>query len=184
MISSIGVLEFTSIAMGYEAQDAMLKAGAVDLVLARTICSGKYIVIVSGDVDAVHAAVDAGKETAAGVVIDELVIPYVDPAVFPALGGAVDLAPEDRDALGIVEAFSAISAIRGADIAAKTGDVTLFQIHLAMAVGGKGFFCITGDVSSVRAAVDAAVDLIGETGLLVGRTIIPRPRPELFQNTI
>jgi len=184
VISTIGVLEFTSIAEGYGAEDAMLKAGAVELVLARTICSGKYLVVVSGDVDAVKAAVDAGKISAAGFIVDELILPYVHPDVLPALGGSVDLSPDDRDALGVVETFSAISAIRGADIAVKTSEVILFMIHLAMAIGGKGYFCLTGDVSSVRAAVDMAVEQIGEEGLLAGKTIIPRPRSELFQDTI
>ena len=82
VMSTIGVLEFTSIAAGYEAEDVMLKAGAVTLILARTICSGKFIVIVSGDVDAVKAAVSAGKKAASGYIVDELVLPYVDPAVF------------------------------------------------------------------------------------------------------
>jgi len=36
---SIGLLELSSIAIGYLAQDAMLKAAPVDLLQARTICS-------------------------------------------------------------------------------------------------------------------------------------------------
>ena len=31
----------------------------------------------------------------------------------------------------------------------------LFRIHLAMAIGGKGFVLLTGDVASVEAAVAA-----------------------------
>ena len=38
----------------------MLKAAAVDLLLSRSICSGKYMVMVRGDVSAVQAAVSAG----------------------------------------------------------------------------------------------------------------------------
>ncbi|MBN1356580.1 BMC domain-containing protein [bacterium] len=177
----MGLLEFSSIASGHVAEDAMLKAGTVDLVLARTICSGKYLVIVSGDVDAVRAALYSGKENAQGTVVDELLLPYVHPAVLPALACVTELTPEDRDAMGIVETYSAVSAVRGADAACKAADIILFRLHLAMAVGGKGYFCFTGDIASVQAAIDAAVDLVGGEGLLAGAVTIPRPREELFR---
>ncbi len=184
VITAIGILEFSSIAAGLEAEDAMLKAGAVTLTVARTICSGKFLVAVHGDVDAVRAALDAGKLAASGMVIDELVLPNIHPAVLNALGRSVDLAPGDRDAIGVVETFSAVAAILAADAAVKAADVILFQLHLAMAIGGKGYFCLNGDVASVRAAVDAAVESASSTGLLVGSTIIPRPREELFRETL
>ena len=50
---------FSSIGVGYLAQDEMLKAATVDLLIARTICSGKYLVIVSGSVSDVEAAVQS-----------------------------------------------------------------------------------------------------------------------------
>ncbi len=184
MIVTIGMLEFTSIAKGYEAEDTMLKAGAVELVLARTICSGKYIAVVSGDVDAVKAAVEAGREIAAGYVVDELIIPHIHESVLPALSGTVDLKPEDRDAVGIVETYSAAVAIKAADAAAKAAGVKLFLLHLAMAIGGKGYVLMTGDVASVKASVDAAADAAAEEGLLVERSVIPRPRDELFRITL
>ncbi|MBN1551351.1 BMC domain-containing protein [bacterium] len=184
MITTIALLELSSIASGFETEDAMLKAGAVDLILARTICSGKYLIIVSGDVDAVKASIAAGKQTGTGYIVDELVIPHVHPSIFPALTASVDLPPERRDALGIVETFSAASAISGADVACKTADIVLFRLHLAMAIGGKGYFCFTGDVASVRAAVDAAVDSVSQTGLLAGKSIIPRPRQDLFKEIL
>ena len=62
---SIGLIELTSIASGYQTADAMLKAAAVDLLLSRSICSGKYMVMVRGDVSAVQAAVSAGMQRGA-----------------------------------------------------------------------------------------------------------------------
>jgi microcompartment protein CcmL/EutN len=46
--NSIGLIELTSIAAGYQAADAMLKASNVDMMLSRSICSGKYMVMVRG----------------------------------------------------------------------------------------------------------------------------------------
>ncbi|MBM3891767.1 MAG: BMC domain-containing protein, partial [Verrucomicrobia bacterium] len=45
---SIGLIELTSVAAGFEAADVMLKAGNVQLILARSICSGKYMVLIGG----------------------------------------------------------------------------------------------------------------------------------------
>ena len=60
--TSIGLIELGSIAGGFQVTDAMLKAADVELVLARTICSGKYMVMVKGDTAAVEAAVQVGKQ--------------------------------------------------------------------------------------------------------------------------
>jgi len=180
--SAIGLVELTSIARGFEASDAMLKAASVEIILSRTICSGKYIVLIAGDVAAVAAAVAAGVESAAETVVDSFVIPNVHPQVFEAIGGNVIV--ENPDAMGIVESFSVGSLIEGADAAAKASEVTLMKIHLAMAIGGKAYVTLTGDVAAVQAAVDAAKDIISKKGLLTYAVVIPGPRPELFEEHI
>src|SRR5690242_6384975 len=97
--NSIGLIELTSIAAGYQVTDAMLKAADVDLVLSRSICSGKYMVMVRGDVAAVEAAVANGCRAGHFSVIDTFVIPSVHDAVFPALSGITKV--ETLEALGI-----------------------------------------------------------------------------------
>jgi microcompartment protein CcmL/EutN len=184
MADAVGMIEVSSIAKGHEAQDEMLKAADVELLVARTICSGKYIVIVGGDVAAVHAAVEAGRAVADGVLIDETIIPNVHPAVFPALANCVPLPEESVKALGIVETFSAASIVECADAAAKAAEVALFRIHVAMAIGGKGFFMLTGDVSATRAAVEAGAEVASQHGILVATTVVPNPRRELFREYI
>lgn len=184
MLRSIGMVELTSVGIGCLVQDTMLKAGAVELVLARTICSGKYIVVVSGDVSGVEAAVEAGMSASLEGLIDHLVIPAVHEAVFPAIGGSVTLDERDMGALGVVETYSAASAIEAADAAAKAASVILFRIHLAMALGGKGFVQMTGSVADVTAAVEAGAAVARDRGLLVSEVIIPRPQRELFSEYI
>ena len=62
---SVGLVELSSIAAGFEVADTMLKAGDVRLLLSRSICSGKYMVLIGGDTAAVTAAVEAGCTSAA-----------------------------------------------------------------------------------------------------------------------
>lgn len=183
-LDAIGLVEVSSIALGHMSEDAMLKAASVDLLLARTICSGKFIVVVGGDVAAVSSAVDAGAAVATGGVIEARVIPRIHPSVFPAISMAVDLDPAEAQALGVVETFSASSVVDVADIAAKAAAVKLFRIHLAMAIGGKGYVMLTGDVASVEAAVAAGATVAAEEGILVAKAVIPAPRKELFREFI
>lgn len=181
-MNALGMIELSSIAAGFAVADAMLKAGDVELLLSRTICSGKFMILIGGMVASVRAAVDAGVETADGSVIDHTVIPNLHPSVFPALSGTT--VASQLEALGVIESFSVVSLIEAADTAVKTGNVTLMEIRLAMALGGKAFVTMTGDVASVRAAVDAGAAIVAEKGLLVNSVIIPRPRKELLRDWI
>jgi microcompartment protein CcmL/EutN len=184
MPEAIGMVECSSIAMGFEIEDAMLKAADVELLIARTICSGKFLVTVAGSVADVESSVNAGISLAREGLIDHIVIPNIHPAVFPAITGSVELTPEEARALGIIETFGAASAVQAADAAVKAGSVTLFRVHLAMALGGKGFVLVTGDVAGCRAAVEAGAAAAAEHGLLVNHVVIPGPRRELFREFI
>ena len=104
-LNAIGLVELSSIAAGYLVADAMLKVADVSLLLSRSICSGKYIVMIGGDVAAVRASVDAGTAAATGMVIDTFVIPNVHAGVFPAIAGTAGT--EMLGALGIVEVAAA-----------------------------------------------------------------------------
>jgi microcompartment protein CcmL/EutN len=183
-MNAIGLVELSSIAIGYQVQDAMLKTAQVQLLLARTICSGKFLVLVGGDVADVTSAVESGARASGDALIEQRVISQIHPGVFPAISCSVDLKPEQARAIGIVETFSASSIIDCADAAAKAADVTLFRIHLAMAIGGKGFFLLTGDVAACQAAVDAGAEMASQLGMLVSKVVIPGPSRELFQEYI
>jgi len=192
MLESVGALELTSVGLGFAAQDAMLKAAHVRLLLARTICSGKYIAIVTGKVAEVTAAIDAGVAAIPDGLIDHGVIAQIHASVFKALGQAVELHVPLGDnqpaavpkALGVIETFSGVSALEAADTAAKAGQVTLLRIHLAMALGGKGYVMMAGSVGDVQTAVDAAAEVVRKKGLLVSAVTIPGPSRELFAEYI
>ncbi len=180
----IGALELSSVGIGYKVLDQMLKAAAVEIILARTICSGKYLIILGGKVSDVESSMAAGREAGEGALIDELVLTSVHPSVFPALGQSVSITEEQLGALGIVESFSGVSILAAADAAAKAAAVTLFRVHVAMALGGKGFLLLTGEQADVEAAVSAAVDEVAKRGLLVSQVVIPRPEPSLISEYI
>ena len=179
---AIGIIETSSIAKGFEIADTILKAANVQIVVNRTICPGKYMVLIGGDVDAVQASIEAGIKVAAHTLVDQFVIPNVHPSVFPAISGVSHL-PELK-ALGVVEAFSVASIIEAAEAAVKASNVQLLTIHLAMAIGGKAFVTLTGDVASVTEAVEVAAAVVQRRGLLVEKVVIPAPRPEIVSEFV
>ena len=175
--AAVGAIELSSVGVGYQVQDALMKAASTTLLIARTICSGKYLIVFSGAIGDVEAAMETAKRVGGTSTIDSLTVANVHPAVFPAMAQSVVLGPETVGALGVVETFSAVSAVVAAD-------VTLFRLSLAMAMGGKGLLLMTGSLANVQAAVDAAVEGIKDRGLLASAVVLPRPEKELFSDYI
>lgn len=180
MIRTLGLIELNSIARGYEVADSMLKAANVELVKAHSICPGKFIAMVSGDVGSVNAAVEVGLEVGREFVVDELILSNLHPGIIPAITGTSEISY--GDSLGILEFFAVASGIVAADKAAKAADVEIIEIRLGFAVGGKSFLTLTGDVSAVTAAIEAGADVAMESGLLVNKSVIPRPHQSIMDS--
>jgi microcompartment protein CcmL/EutN len=177
-LKAIAMIELNSIAKGVQVGDEMLKSSDVELVMAQPICAGKYMVLVSGDVDSVERAWEVGKETAAEFLVDDdFVIPNVHASIFPALTATTRI--HDIDSLAVIETFSVASSIMAADAAVKTADVDIIEIRCATGLGGKSFLYLTGDVASVNSAVEAGIDVLQGTGLILSHVVIPSPSRDI-----
>ncbi len=181
-MKSIGGVEVSSIAKGLEVADAMLKTSNVTLLLSRSICSGKYIALISGDVGSVKAGVEAGVSKAAHAIVDSFIIPNIHPDVFPAISQSIEV--DKPEALGIVESFSISALIEAADAAAKAAAIKLIEVRLAMALGGKAFVTFTGSIAATQTAADAGAAIVGKRGLLVEKVVIAKPRKELLRELL
>ena len=165
---AIGMVEFNSIAKGIYAADQMAKISEVEFAAATSTCPGKYIAIVHGDVAAVEDSVRIGERMAGEFFIDSIIIPNVDPGVFPAITGAT--MPERVQAVGIMESFSLATMIVCADAILKAAELEPIELRL-----GNGYFTYTGDVAAVQAGTDAGLEIAKEKGLLVDAEVIPSP---------
>jgi microcompartment protein CcmL/EutN len=172
------MLELASIAAGFETTDAIVKEAHVEVLEARPVTPGKFVLLFSGTVEDTTSALRRGLEVGGDVLIDRLLIPDLEPTLLALMTGEGE-APEQLDAVGIIETFSVASTIRAADIAAKTASLTLVGIGLARGIGGKSFITFTGEVSDVEAAVAAGSADAEAAGLLVRRVVIPRPHAGL-----
>lgn len=80
---ALGMIETRGLVGSIEAADAMVKAADVRLVKQEKIDAALVSVLVEGDVGAVQAAVEAGKEAAdrVGELIASHVIPHPDEGI-------------------------------------------------------------------------------------------------------
>lgn len=180
---SLGVLEYRSIAKGMEAADDVLKTAAVDLVFAKPVCPGKYIVCIKGSLSAVQAAMAKGtSEKYASLLVDDCFLGNPDPGIFEGLYCSHDIS--EIEAVGILETYSVASIFQVADDVVKTTPVNILEIRIAKGISGKAYVVFSGELSSVKASIEKAEIAVKEKGLLLQTAVIPRPDPRLWQEII
>jgi len=86
-LEAVGIIETKEVASAIFAGDAAVKAAAVTLIEARNQPGGKGMVVLTGDVGAVEAAVAAGVATIKkeGMLVGSVVIPSAHEALKKAL---------------------------------------------------------------------------------------------------
>ncbi len=173
MSKAIGMIEYKTVSSGVMAADAMVKTSEVDIIEAQTVCPGKYIVIITGDLSAVRAAVDTAKINYGTHLIGDFVLGNPHESIFPAIYGTSNV--EKISALGILETYDASSIIVAADVAAKTAIVDLIELRIARGMCGKSYMMLTGEVAAVQAAIDKAKVAIGENGMYLDSSVIAHP---------
>jgi microcompartment protein CcmL/EutN len=178
-MDTLGVVECRSIAAGVEIADAMVKVADVELVRAGTICSGRYLIYVSGDRAAVGASVREAKASERALK-GSFVISGVSPQVLAVLRRENPVQP--GDALAVVECRCVSAGVNAADAAAKRSDVTLARLVAGQGINGKSYFVLSGDVASVREAVEAAKAALGTE--LIEAVVIPRPDASVVNSLV
>jgi len=182
--STIGIIELASIYKGFEVQDLILKYAHVEKVLARTICSGKYLIIVRGELAGVEDCLDMARKEGDFAIVNVLYISNVNDAIFPAISGCTTLDIDNIDAMILLETFSVAAVIKAVDLAVKEADIDVARIHVAMAVGGKGFAVLTGNDEALKSAIIPALEYLKDDGSLAGYTLITNPHPDVLRDLI
>lgn len=182
MKKAIGMVEFKTVSSGMRAADRMVKTAEVELLQADTVCPGKFLALISGDLSAVKAAVEAASVQDAEQLIDTFVLGNPHDTIFSALYGASEIG--NPNALGVLETFSASAAIVAADIAAKTALVDLIELRLARGMCGKSYLLLTGEIAAVEAAIERAKQGAGENGMFLDSAVIPRPDKKFWSKIL
>ena len=170
---ALAMMEFKSISRGLECIDGVLKGFPVELILLKVICPGKLLAAITGETAAVRGALEQARNTDSGrTYIDDFFLGSPAPGIFPALRGTAGV--DRQGALGIIETFTASSALIAADTAAKAAGISLVTIHVARGLAGKGHIYLVGSVGAVEVALEAVENGL-EPGLLARKRIIAAP---------
>ena len=181
-METIGFLELNSIAKGVEVADIVLKTAAVEMLFAKASCPGKYYLLFTGEVAAVQASIDAGRQIGDNHVVDSCVIPHIHPQVIRAIN--MTSMPEQMQAIGVMEFYSVTASVYGADAAVKAAAVDLVDLRLGTGIGGKSFVILTGEVAAVREAVNCGIHTPNAEGMLISSVVVPSPHPELLESLL
>lgn len=181
----VGLLELASIAAGIETLDALCKQARIELLQARAVSPGKFVILFRGPVEEVSSAYTRGQEVGGRFLVDRLFIPNLEPTLAALVAAAADgqsahaPLPQPLPAVGLIETLSIASTIRAADLASKTSSLVLLALQLASGIGGKSWVAMAGEVGDVEAAVARGSADAQAAGLLVARVVIPQPHDAL-----
>lgn len=182
MMKAIGMVEYKTVSTGIFVADFMLKTAPIEIIEAQTVCPGKYIVLINGELSAVNASIEAARSGYSEQLIDSFILGNPHESIFPAIYGTSHI--EKIRALGILETFSAASIIVAADVAAKTAMVQLIELRIAKGMCGKSYLLLTGDIAAVEAAIEKAKSAVGEDGMFLDSSVIANPDENLYKNIL
>ncbi|NNF08130.1 MAG: BMC domain-containing protein [Candidatus Eisenbacteria bacterium] len=180
-VPALGLLEFSSIALGIRAADAMVKKAPIRALVAGSVQPGKYLVLIDGDEASVEESLAAGLHAGAPSVVDRLYLPNAHPAVGKAIAG--QRYEGEIEALGIIETRTTAGTLRAADAAIKGASVELIELRMANGLGGKGLSLYSGTVADIEAAIEIGTAVV-ESGNLVQQVVVPQLHEEMAENIL
>lgn len=181
----MGILELEHIARGVRCADAMFKRTEIDMLSSRPISGGKHLIYLRGPVGEMEEAMAAGREVAAESLVDSLLLPFAHEMIWPVIPNAQDGRGWTSDVIvsaAIVETSTICALVGAMDAACKMAPIVVHDVRLGMGIMGKAFFTMTGELSDVEAAADAARSEAGTR--LLSLEVIPAPATEILGQLI
>lgn len=176
-IDVIGVLELSSMADGLNTLDAVVKESPVTILRAEPVNPGKYLIMITGDVASVEAAMDIGLVIAGNSIVDHILLKNLDDQIIPAI--KICRSPENWDAIGLLETSSVAAAVEAADLAVKEAEIHIIGIVTGNETGGKALVKISGSIGDINSAMSIAVLMLRNKNQLYKDIIIPGPHIDI-----
>jgi carbon dioxide concentrating mechanism protein CcmO len=200
---TVGFLETTGLTPAIAAIDAMAKSASVHIIQVEVNDLCGVCVKISGGVDAVSVAIQAGRRIAEGMqgkpvshvianmapdagrvivspreynpLIQQEVVFQAEAADATGLDQreSTIMSQETSFALGLIETQGFTAVFEAIDTACKTASVEV--IGKEKLGGGYVTVIIKGELSAVSAAVEAGKSKVGELGKLIAAHVIARP---------
>lgn len=179
MKKALGILEFNSISKGFEVSDILLKSSFVEVEILRHICPGKFLTIISGDVEEVREALEKVNKDDDKKIVETNIISSAHEELLKGLKKRPLVL--QYDAIGIMECSTVTSMLVALDAGLKASSVQLVKLVLGNGIAGKAYFIFTGSVSSVEEGIKASMKII-DSKRIIHQTVIPSPSELLLKN--
>lgn len=160
MNKAIAMLEYEHIASGIKVADIISKSAYIEFITLKTVSPGKFVILFTGGLGAVRAALDQAKWNYPQGLLDSFLLGNPHAQVLPAFSG--ERQPVEVMALGVFETNTVASVVLGADAAAKACNINILRIQIEQNLCGKSFMVIEGGVAEVTEAINCAIRAVGD----------------------
>lgn len=182
MTKSIGAIEFKSIAKGIEVSNEMVKKSSVEVLYLKSICPGKFLIIIGGETSYVNECIDYGIKLGKGYIVDSFVINAISKDIINGLKHKYKKL-DNINSLGVVEINKVCAGIKMLDKTLKSGDVVLLKLQLSFAIGGKLVYIVAGDLSSIKYSLEESKSVVKEKEIIY-ETVIPSVDNQIIKSLI
>lgn len=182
MNKSIGAIEFKSIAKGIEVSNEMIKKSSVDVLYLKSICPGKFLIIVGGETSYVNECVDYGIKLGEGYIVDNFVINAISQEILDGFKNKYQKL-DNTVSIGVVESSKVCAGIKMLDKTLKSGDLILVKLQLSFAIGGKLVYIVAGDLSSLEYALKESENVVRKKEVIY-KTVIPSVDSQIIKSLI
>ncbi|MDR1580983.1 MAG: BMC domain-containing protein [Synergistaceae bacterium] len=173
MSDALYIVEYSRISRGIVVLDRMRKRSGITALYAAPVCIGKYVIAVGGDVGDVREAKTEADGLADGM-LSSYFISGAHPDVMGYFTRAPNRVPGSPEAVGIFETRNISSGFVSLDAALKSGSTEILKIWMGHFIGGKFCWILSGEVSEVSSALQAAERTLSGKEI-AGSELIPRP---------
>lgn len=180
MNKSIGAIEFKSIAKGIEVSNEMVKKSLVEILYLKSICPGKFLIIISGEVSEVNESIKYGLDLGENYIVDSFVINSVSEEIIDGIKKKYKPIKE-YDAIGIVETNKVCAGITMLDKTLKSSNVSLTKLQLSFAIGGKLVYIVSGELSNIEYGINMAKTIVNSKNI-INISIIPNVDKQIIKN--
>ena len=149
----------------------------IEVLEANLVEPGRFLILIAGGVAEVQESVGAVSEAHADALRAQMLLPFVHPALLKGLHGEEHT--EAPDTLGVVEGTDVAGTLEAADRSLKDADVVLAGIRLAIGLGGRAYYVVSGEQNDVEAALEAGQAVLEARGTLHRTERITRPHVEM-----
>jgi microcompartment protein CcmL/EutN len=177
MNDALALIELDSVASGLAALDTMVKQAPIEVLEANLVEPGKFLILYTGGVAEVEESHQRVMDVFQESVGSSMFLPMVHGGLVDGLRGTEQRKVDD--ALGVVEGTDVASTLLSADGALKGADVDLVGIRVAIGLGGRGYFLVSGAQHDVQASIDVAASVLEPLGRLHRIELIARPHDEM-----